>query len=157
MAKKRFYVSDRRASEGDNISSERSSDRRVALDGYDAYSANDRHKGNYPDKDTVMGRKSGQRFYEGDYPAPTKKEMRDYEGDYAGALNKARRQETKDFNMINEDHNAVANLPQQVIYHAWPEPGYYAESNLDDTIRGINEQIDADGAGMRYHKSTKKY
>lgn len=80
-----------------------------------------------------------------------------YDGDYSGPLNKARRLEAKDYEMISEDHNAVANLPQDVKYHAWPQAGYYADSNLDDTIRGINKQLDADGAGMRKHKSKEKY
>ncbi len=98
-----------------------------------------------------------KRFYEGDYPAPSKKEMRSYEADYEGPLNKARRMEADDFEMIREDKSACANLPQQVKYHAWPEPGYYAESDLDDTIRGIDKQLDADGAQMRRHKSKSKY
>lgn len=80
-----------------------------------------------------------------------------YDGDYSGPLNKARRRETEDFSMISEDKSACANLPQDVKYHAWPQPGYYAEYRLDDTIRGIDEQMNADGAGMRKHKSKSKY
>lgn len=80
-----------------------------------------------------------------------------YDGDYSGPLNVARKQEARDFEMISEDHSAVANLPQQVKYHAWPKAGHYAEYDLDDTIRGINKQMDEDGSGMRKHKSTKKY
>lgn len=78
---------------------------------------------------------------------------------YAGdsALNQARNQEARDFSMISEDKSACANLPQQVKYHAWPKAGHYAEYDLDDTIRGIDKQMDADGAGMRKHKSKSKY
>lgn len=79
-----------------------------------------------------------------------------YDGDYSG-LNAARKQEARDFAMISEDKSAVANMPQQVKYHAWPKPGYYADYDLDDTIRGINKQMDEDGSGMRRHKSKSKY
>lgn len=80
-----------------------------------------------------------------------------YDGDYSGPLNKARKQESRDFEMISEDRSAVANLPQQVKYHAWPKAGHYADYDLDDTIRGVNSQMDADGAGMKRHKSRSKY
>lgn len=80
-----------------------------------------------------------------------------YDGDYSGPLNVARKQEARDFGMISEDHNAVANLPQDVKYHAWPKAGHYADYDLDDTIRGINEQQNADGAQMRRHKAKSKY
>ncbi len=80
-----------------------------------------------------------------------------YNGDYSGPLNVARKQEARDFSMISEDRSAVANLPQQVIQKEWPKPGYYADYDLDDTIRGINEQENADGSGMKRHKSKSKY
>jgi hypothetical protein len=80
-----------------------------------------------------------------------------YDGDYSGPLNKARRQEARDFGMISEDKSACANLPQHVIQKEWPKPGYYADYDLDDTIRGINEQENADGSGMKRHRSKSKY
>jgi len=80
-----------------------------------------------------------------------------YDGDYSGHLNHARKQEHKDFEMISEDHSAPANMPQEVKYHAWPKAGHYAEYSLDDTIRGIDKQMDEDGSAMKRHKSTKKY
>lgn len=79
-----------------------------------------------------------------------------YDGDYSG-LNKAREQQARDFSMISEDKSACANLPQDVKYHAWPKAGSYADYDLDDTIRGIDKQMDQDGAGMRKHKSKSKY
>lgn len=92
-------------------------------------------------------------------PIMAKKDSRTryYDGDYSGRLNQARRMEENDFEMISEDHKACANLPQEVKYHAWPEPGYYAETNLDDTIRGITKQQNADGEGMRRNKAKSKY
>lgn len=81
-----------------------------------------------------------------------------YDGDYSGPLNKARKEEARDFSMISEDHSAVANMPQQVKYHAWPKAGHYAaDSYLDDTIRGINEQQGADASAARRLKSKSKY
>lgn len=86
-----------------------------------------------------------------------KHKKRFYDGDYSGHLNNARRQEHRDFEMISEDHNAVANLPQEVKYHAWPKAAHYADFDLDDTIRGIDKQQIADGEGMRRHKAKSKY
>lgn len=77
-------------------------------------------------------------------------------GEYAGMDNR-RRIERQDGAMLNEDHSATANLPQEVKYHAWPKERLYADYKLDDTIRGIDSQQSADGSGMRKHKSTKKY
>lgn len=67
------------------------------------------------------------------------------------------RMDRADFEMISEDHSAVANLPQNAIYKPWPKPSYYADFDLDNNIRGIDNQIDADGRQMKKHKSTKKY
>jgi hypothetical protein len=78
------------------------------------------------------------------------------EGNYVG-MDDRRRMERQDGSMLNEDRSAVANLPQEVKYHAWPSNRTYAEWKLDDTIRGIDEQESADGRGMMKHKSTKKY
>lgn len=75
----------------------------------------------------------------------------------ASALNHERHEEARDFSMISEDKSACANMPQQVKYHAWPKAGHYADYSLDDTIRGIDKQMNEDGSGMRKHKSTKKY
>ena len=59
--------------------------------------------------------------------------------------------------MISEDRNATANLPQDVKYHAWPKTGLYGDFDLDDTIKGIDEQIDADGRKMMRQKGGSKY
>jgi hypothetical protein len=83
--------------------------------------------------------------------------MRFYEEGSSKELNYARRKEAQDFAMISEDHSAIANLPQAVKYEEWPKVGHYASYDLDDTIRGIDKQMDADGAGMRKHKSRNKY
>ena len=79
-----------------------------------------------------------------------------YSGDYAGS-GMRREQEARDFSMISENKSAVANMPQEVVYKAWPKAGHYASYDLDDTIRGIDEQMNGDGAGMKRHKSRSKY
>jgi hypothetical protein len=79
------------------------------------------------------------------------------EGSYEGPLNKARKEERKDFMMLSEDHSAPANLPQDVKYHAWPKVGHYANFESDDTIRGIDDQMNADGAQMARRKAGNKW
>jgi hypothetical protein len=69
----------------------------------------------------------------------------------------ARKQEMEDGSMIREDHNAVANLPQHVIYHAWRNEPAYMHYHLDDTIRGIDKQIDTDEMDARRHFQKGKY
>lgn len=86
-----------------------------------------------------------------------KSKKRFYDGDYSGPLNKARREESKDFSMISEDHSAPANLPQDVKYHAWPKAGHYADYDLDDTIKGVDRQMDEDGAQMLRRKAGNKW
>lgn len=59
--------------------------------------------------------------------------------------------------MLNSNKSEVANMPQDVKYHAWPSPMYGLDSRLDDTIMGINEQMSADMAGARRHNKPTKY
>jgi predicted solute-binding protein len=61
--------------------------------------------------------------------------------------------ESKERAMISEDHSAMANLPQQVIMKYYPKSPYGVNSELDDTIRGIDKQIGADDNGMKKHRS----
>lgn len=63
----------------------------------------------------------------------------------------------RDGDMIHEDHSAFANLPQQVIMKEYKKPDYTDFDQIDDTIRGIDRQIDADVMGARRHKSKSKY
>jgi hypothetical protein len=68
-----------------------------------------------------------------------------------------RYQEMRDAGMINEDHSATANLPQEVKYHAWPKEENYATYGLDDTIRGIDKQEREDVGQMKRHMQKGKY
>jgi len=61
------------------------------------------------------------------------------QGAYAGP--EARRtQEMEDGGMIEEDRNAIANLPQEVMIKAYQPADDYGVYNLDDTIRSVDHQ-----------------
>lgn len=75
---------------------------------------------------------------------------------YAG-LDPRRRLEREDAGMINEDHRAFANLPQEVIMREYPKAGFYATDKLDDTIRGVDGQMDADSRQALRNRSREKY
>jgi len=58
--------------------------------------------------------------------------------------------------MIKEDHRAIANLPQEVMIKPYPMTGPYMPEDLDDTQRGVNEQMDYDDNHRRKHFYPKK-
>jgi hypothetical protein len=61
-------------------------------------------------------------------------------GHYAGP--EARRhEEMRDAGMIHEDHGAIANLPQEVMMKPYPYAGANMPEGLDDTIRGVDHQM----------------
>ena len=63
------------------------------------------------------------------------------EGDYAGEYAR-RTQEMEDAGMIHNDRGAIANLPQQVMIKPYPKTGPYMPEMLDDTITGVDHQMD---------------
>lgn len=63
-----------------------------------------------------------------------------------------RRLEGQDSRMINEDMNACANLPQNVIYREWPKAPYGMNYDLDDTIGVIDVQIHRDSDKRKSQK-----
>lgn len=67
--------------------------------------------------------------------------------------------ERRDFEMISEDKNAVANLPQQVIQKEWPRTTYFDHSDLGkfDNVRGVDRQEDEDANQASRHRSKSKY
>lgn len=83
-------------------------------------------------------------------------ERKGMQGYYEGPADR-RRQEMMDAGMIHEDHHAIANLPQEVMMKPWPDGGGYEPENLDDTIRGINEQKGADHSKMMKSFKPHKY
>ena len=74
---------------------------------------------------------------------------------YAG-MEPRRRQELEDAGMIREDHNEIANLPQDVRMTPYPKTGPYLPEGLDDTIRGVDHQMDYDDGKRREHFYPKK-
>ena len=78
-----------------------------------------------------------------------------HEGMYEGSAGR-RKQEMSDAGMISEDRNEIANLPQQVMIKHYPKSGAYMPEPLDDTIRGIDKQMDYDDSKRRAHFNPKK-
>lgn len=83
------------------------------------------------------------------------KEWSPRDGYYAG-MDARRRQEMEDAGMIHEDHRAIANLPQDVMIKPYPMTGPYIPEVLDDTIRGVDKQMDMDDNKRREHFVPKK-
>jgi len=77
------------------------------------------------------------------------------EGFYAGSEPR-RRQEMQDAGMIYEDHNAIANLPQQVMIKEYPKTGPYMPEGLEDSIVGVDHQMDYDDSQRKEHFYPKK-
>ncbi len=79
-----------------------------------------------------------------------------YAGSYEGKADR-RKMEMQDSSMISEDHSAVANMPQGVMMKSWPKVDSYMPEGLDDTISGIDRQMDTlDGAKRKAHTMPKK-
>ena len=64
--------------------------------------------------------------------------------------------EAHDRSMIREDHRAIANLPQEVMIKPYPKTGPYMPEDLDDTIRGVDRQMDYDDNKRAEHFFPKK-
>ena len=74
---------------------------------------------------------------------------------YAGA-DARRTQEMQDAGMIRENPAAIANLPQEVMIKAYPKTGPYLPEVLEDTIKGVDAQMDQDDSQRRKHFFPKK-
>mgnify|MGYP003454594190 CR=1 FL=1 len=59
--------------------------------------------------------------------------------------------------MISEDRSSIGNLPQNVVIKPFPKAPYGLNSDLDDTISGIDSQIGSDDSAARNHRSKSKY
>jgi hypothetical protein len=67
---------------------------------------------------------------------------------YAG-MDSRRHMEREDGGMIYENHAAIANLPQEVMIKPYPRTGPYMPEGIDDTIRGVDKQMDHDDSQRR--------
>lgn len=83
------------------------------------------------------------------------KEMYNADNRYAGADSRKYR-EMRDASMIHEDHNAVANLPQNVIYRPYGDSSGYLPQDINDTISGIDWQKGYDMHQAKKHFVPKK-
>ena len=88
--------------------------------------------------------------------AARKRHHHKMDGMYEGHVNR-RHQEMKDAGMINEDKNAVANMPQGVMYKPWPGRYDGFDSDLDDSISGVNRQIEMDESVAKRYNEPKKW
>lgn len=77
------------------------------------------------------------------------------EGFYAGPEPR-RKLEMHDAGMLYEDHNAIANLPQNVQIKSYPKTGPYLPEMLNDDMSGVDAQMDYDDSQRRAHFYPKK-
>jgi len=70
---------------------------------------------------------------------------------------KRRRDAMRASGLLNEDHSKIANLPQDVKYHAWPKAYRGLNVDLDDTIAGIDRQMSNDESQAHRYLRPKKY
>jgi len=59
-----------------------------------------------------------------------------------------------DGGMISEDRSATANLPQNVIMKVYPKVGFMNYSELNDTIRVVDNQMNDDASGKGIKKGS---
>jgi len=52
--------------------------------------------------------------------------------------------------MISSDSSATANLPQNVMIKKYPEVGYGQKELLNDTISGVDQQMNDDAHGGKH-------
>jgi len=76
--------------------------------------------------------------------------------EYYAGVDPRRRQEMLDGSMISEDHRAIANLPQHVVMREYPKAGHTMAPYIDDTIEGIDRQMDYDDMMKRRIFAPKK-
>ncbi len=98
----------------------------------------------YHDSKESHGGKMDPKHYKGHKRGSEAHIMRvDGNEHYAGP--EARRtQEMQDAGMIRENPAAIANLPQEVMIKPYPRTGPYLPEGLDDTIAGVDRQMDYD-------------
>lgn len=58
--------------------------------------------------------------------------------------------------MIHEDHSMPSNLPGHVIRRAYPQVGAMPAPHLNDSISGIDEQMNGDARNIMRQFKTRK-
>lgn len=97
-----------------------------------------------------------QDFKSGDVGFDPRMAMRANMNEFYAGMGPRRRQELEDAGMIHEDYNSIANLPQEVMMKPYPMTGPYLPEGLDDTIRGVDYQMDYDDEQRSSHFYPKK-
>ena len=77
-------------------------------------------------------------------------------GEYYAGAEPRRRQEMADAGMIHEDPRSVANLPQNVVMNYYPKDNGYTPEDLDDTLMGVERQMNYDNGKKLAHFYPKK-
>lgn len=95
-----------------------------------------------------------RRYHDGEMKEPRVKML--HEREYYAGEEGRRTQEMEDGGMLHEDRSAIANMPQSIIMRAYPKNGGYLPEDLDDTIKGIDEQINMDDRKRKEHFHPKK-
>jgi hypothetical protein len=66
-------------------------------------------------------------------------------------------QEMEDSSMIGHSHHEHhANMPQELIMKDYPRPENYLPEDLDDTIHGVDSQVNEDKSKRSSHFKPKK-
>ena len=81
---------------------------------------------------------------------------RHYDEHYAGHESR-RHEEMREGGMIHEDRSAIANMPQEVMMKAYPKTGPYMPEDINDTISGIDRQMDGDDSKRKSGFNPHKY
>lgn len=86
-----------------------------------------------------------------------KSERQRIKDEFLATGNTAARRGLEDSDMIREDHASMANLPQQAFIKPYKNPTYGHEMGIDDTITGIDLQIEDDSDEMKKYSYPEKY
>ena len=78
------------------------------------------------------------------------------QGSYEG-VDERRKQENEDSSLFGKSQTKYfANMPTEVIFKSVAEPFGGMTDGLDDTLRGVDKQIERDIRGMDKHLMPKK-
>ena len=77
-----------------------------------------------------------------------------YDSSMYGSADTRRAQESQDSGMIPSSRG-IANMPQTVVYRAYPTQFYNMPEGLNDTMSGIDRQVKDDMKGKKPINSEK--
>ena len=76
---------------------------------------------------------------------------------YASMEHETKRMEALERGMVSNDSSAIANMPQEVMIKPYPRTGPYMPEDLDDTLTGIDRQMDMDDSKRKATMKPHKY